>query len=187
MDKKPENDQFLITVYSTLRDEILKRIELEYNLMYLSLATFGILCAAGSQFQSPLIVSLDPPLNVFLALAWVNSDTSIFHIAQFIKNKIELVLGEEDTSWEHYFESKKRHALSTLSVLGAFAGTSILATILATWLELSPTIDVVTKTFLSVLAGVIFSIIAIILIWRYSYNRQNNTKLPFQRAEKDRS
>lgn len=181
MDKESKNDQFRLAEYSALREEIIKRIELEYQLISLSLATFGILCGVGLQSHSALVVSLYPLLCVWLTLAWVNSDTSILYIAQYIKNEIEAPFGENNSGWEHYFENQKKHASSTFSVLGVFAGTSILS--LGIGIVLAP--FNVTEIVLLVLAAGC-SVLSTAWVLQYSSKRRGGTRIASKQQESNR-
>ena len=127
MDKKPENDQFLLAEYSALREEIVKRIELEYQIIYITLFIFSTMCGFAFSYKVSVIILPYPILCVLLTSAWVNSDFSIFHIAEYIKNQIEAKIGEGTTGWEHYLAPKKPLLLSTSSVGGTFVITALIA------------------------------------------------------------
>jgi hypothetical protein len=127
MNKEPENDQFLLAEYCALREEIVKRIELEYQIIYITLLIFFTICGFAIPSKLSVIIILYPMLCVLLASAWINSDFSILYIAQYIKNQIEAKIGEGTAGWEHYLAPKKPHLLSTLSVGGTFVITSLFA------------------------------------------------------------
>ena len=120
-------NQFLLAEYNALREEIVKRIELEYNLISFSLVSFGVISGLGSAARSSLIIMVYPLFAAFITAGWVNSDNSIQCIANYIKSQIEARLGGDNTGWEHRFEHQNSNGLSALSVIGAFVGTSLFA------------------------------------------------------------
>lgn len=127
MDKKPENDQFLLAEYSALREEIIKRIELEYQVIYITLFIFSTMCGIAVAYKISIIILPYPILCVLLTSAWVNSDFSIFYITEYIKTQIETKIGEGTTGWEHYLAPQKPLLLSSLSVGGTFVITALIA------------------------------------------------------------
>lgn len=179
MDKDSKNDQFRLAEYGALREEIIKRIELEYQFINLSLAIFGILCGVGLQSHSGLIVLLYPLLCIWLTLAWVNSDTSILYIAQYIKNEIEANFGENNVGWEHYFENQKKHASSTFSVLGVFVGTSVASIVIGPILS---SFNFTEAAFLFI--AVLCSVFSTFLVIRYSFKRRKSIHIPIQNSKK---
>jgi len=164
-------DRFLLVEYSALREEIVKRIELEYQLIYLSLATFGVICGLGLPARLSLVILLYPLFAAFLAVGWVNSDHSIQCIANYIKSQIEVKFGEDETGWEHHFEHQRSNGLSALSVGGTFIGTSLVAILVGISLA---HLDA-TEILLLVLSGASLVFSLILLLWYFS-KRQNSAR-----------
>lgn len=127
MGERPEADQFLLAEYSALREEIVKRIELEYQIIYLTLFIFSTMCGFALSYKIPLIVLPYPILCVLLTSAWINSDSSIFHISEYIKNQIEATVGQDTIGWEHYIAPRKFPLLSLSSVGDTFVITTLIA------------------------------------------------------------
>ena len=165
-------NQFLLDEYGALREEIVKRIELEYQLINLSLITFGVICGVSLQNKSPLVIMVYPFFTAFIVAAWVNSDNSIQCIANYIKSQIETTLGENNTGWEHRFASQRSDGLSALSVGGTFVGTSLFATLVGITLAKFDAIEIL---LLMVSGGsLIFSVV--LLLWYFS-KRQRNARI----------
>ncbi len=168
MNKKAENYQFLLAEYSALREEIVKRIELEYQIIYITLFIFSTMCGFAFSYRLPVIILTYPILCVLLTSAWVNSDLSISHIAGYIKDKIEAKIGENMTGWEHYLTPRKPLLLSTLSVGGTFVITTLIAIGIGISLARLDTTGIIL-----LILDVIGSIyIGILLLW-YHFKRSN--------------
>ena len=170
----PKN-QFLLDEYGALREEIVKRIELEYQLINLSLITFGVICGVSLQNKSPLVIMVYPFFAAFIVAGWVNSDNSIQCIAQYIKSHIETTLGENNTGWEHRFESQRSDGLSALSVGGTFVGTSLFAILVGISLV---SFDA-TEVLLLIVSGISLIFSSALLLWYFS-KRQKNAKVPIK-------
>lgn len=166
-------NQFLLTEYSALREEIIKRVELEYQLINLSLVTFGVICGLSFQPQSSLIILLYPLLAAFIVAGWVNSDNSVQCIAKYIKSQIEVKLGDGNTNWEHYIENQISNGLSALSVGGTFLGTSLFAIIVGIYLAHFDT----TKILLLIVSGVSLIFSSVLLLWYFS-RRRSSARIP---------
>ena len=89
--------------YSTLRDEILMRIQLRQKIATTTLTFSGVLIGFGLKF--PLVALLYPPLAAFLAFLWAQNDYRVRQIAIYIHDKIESKnLG---MNWETYLKDKR--------------------------------------------------------------------------------
>lgn len=172
MDKIPEIEQFLLVEYSNLREEIVKRIELEYQILYITLFIFSTMSGFALANKSSVIILPYPILCVLLTSAWVNSDFSIFHIAEYIKNHIEAKIGEETTGWEHYLEAKKPFLLSTLSVGGTFVSTALIAIVIGLSLAKLNGVGIIL-----LILDVIGLLYISILLLRFHFIRKNSTTI----------
>jgi len=169
MGKKPENEQFLLAEYSTLREEIIKRVEIEYQILYITLFIFSTMCGFALSYRYPVIILPYPILCVLLTSAWVNSDFSIFYIAEYIKNQIEAKIGEGATGWEHYLAPKKPLLLSTSSVGGTFVITTLIAIAIGISLAKLDTPGII----LLILDIIGLTYIIVLVVW-YHFKRINN-------------
>src|SRR3972149_6861285 len=81
----PEEIDFLLAEYAKLRDEILKRTEIQHQLISLALVATGTFLAMGSVTAKLTY----PVLALFLSIAWVKSDIRIGQLGMYIKEEIE--------------------------------------------------------------------------------------------------
>jgi len=87
-------------VYNNLREEIVKRVELEHQIIYFTLLIFGAVLAVGLKSANTTIFLLYPVLIMFLAATWVDNQIRIGEISAYIKEKITPMLGEDVVGWE---------------------------------------------------------------------------------------
>jgi len=122
----------LLAEYATLREEILKRMEFQHQLISLTLIIAGTILSIGLQSESPISPLLVYPLiAVFLAIGWKHHNTRISTIGQYIRDNIEKKLTH--VNWETYFNYKvdkeqpkiKGATQRMLSAYGIFVGTQI--------------------------------------------------------------
>lgn len=90
--------------YKALRDEIVKRIELQYQFMYLALIVLGTTLGLGLQARASSLVLIYPLIAPFLAVAWVFNDYMIRLLGKCIKVRIESGVGKGNMGWEHFFQ-----------------------------------------------------------------------------------
>lgn len=65
---------FLLREYEALREEILKRMEIENQLTGLAMIALGTLATFAVQYQNPLLLLSYPTLAMFLSFGWSHSD-----------------------------------------------------------------------------------------------------------------
>lgn len=131
--------------YAALRDEILKRIELQYQLLNLALiitATLLTISLGGGVLTDPagnsgrkLLLLLCPPLEMFLALGWADHNVQIAKAGVFIKNHYHEAW---ETTWPQneglrgWRELAVKHLfIGGVPAMGVFVCTQILTLILA--------------------------------------------------------
>jgi hypothetical protein len=73
--------------YTTLRNEILKRVELRHQIVSVALTLAGIFLAVG--LTKDLVALIYPPLAACLALAWIQNDFRTRYAANYICENIE--------------------------------------------------------------------------------------------------
>lgn len=102
--QKPKFDDrsadFLLTQYSALRNEIIKRMELQNQIISLMLIASGALISFGFQADLPIPILTTPLLVFFLASFWANHDVRIRHFGRYIRKYIEEAFLEADKGWE---------------------------------------------------------------------------------------
>jgi len=90
--------------YKALRDEILKRVELQYQFMYLALFVLGTTLGLGLQARALSLVLIYPLIAPFLAIAWAFNDYMIRLLGKYIKVRTESGVGKSNMGWEHFFQ-----------------------------------------------------------------------------------
>lgn len=84
--------------YNTLRNELIKRVELRQQLMGLNLTiAAAFLGVALKETNATTIALVYPPISAFLVLAWYHHHTRIIQINNYIKDNIEIKFGY--TGW----------------------------------------------------------------------------------------
>ena len=128
-----EYSEGMLAEYSTLRSEILKRMDMRQQMLTFTLVIAGTVLSFGVQEDiSPMVLLLYPILALFLATAWTQSDTRIWDIAEYIKNHIEPNFS--GINWESYvYDKNKTRKVRPLEItaVGVFLITEILAVVLA--------------------------------------------------------
>jgi len=75
--------------YVSLRDEIVKRIELRQQYVAISLAIAGAFLGASVAFSSSPVALVFPLLAPFLAIGWAQNDLRLWDVAQYIRERFE--------------------------------------------------------------------------------------------------
>ena len=145
------NIDLVIAEYNTLRAEILKRIELRYQLLAITITAFGAILAFGSQLKSPILIFLYPILALCSMIIWLSNKYDIEQISNYIRKEIEDRVGKECLNWENQRALVKRKGTEKLlsyGTTGFFISTQILAlaigtVMLSTYDEAKNTVTVV--------------------------------------------
>jgi hypothetical protein len=128
---------FLLAEYKVLRDEILKRLEMQHQLISFSLVAAGGLFAAGIANWTAVLPLLYPVLALFLANSWNLHDIRITELGTYIRDRIEARLLESGHGWEHLRVAQAcpptsdHHWHSAGTLRTVFAGTQLVAVGLA--------------------------------------------------------
>ena len=121
--------------YATLRAEILKRFEVHFQLVSLTVIAAGTLLFAA--LQSPnrrlgaVLVLSYPFLAFLLASAWGHSDRRIAQLGAYIRARIEPTFGKDAhgqprMGWEgHHARSQVTPRLYRFAISWIFAGTEL--------------------------------------------------------------
>jgi hypothetical protein len=150
--RPPDNlgtKDYRLAEYNALRCEILKHIDIEYQVSTLSITAFGALVALGfikdlnTDNEGALFVFLYPVLALLLAFRWRYSEHRIKEIGTYIREYIESGVEEDVTGvkgWESYLDRHNRNqgrfGLYRLSAWGIFVFTQVLAIIIGVLLVL---------------------------------------------------
>ncbi len=122
-------NDFLLAEYSQLRSEILKRSEIQHQLISIALVAFGALISVGLR-DSPTALLAYPMLAMFLSASWSYNDIQIAQIGFYIRYRIEKQLIGDGLGWEHAIvsdrASKRIGARVKLATRGILLGTQFL-------------------------------------------------------------
>lgn len=127
--KKESNPGFEIE-YSSLRSEIVKRIELRQQLISITLTLAGVFLGVGLGKEG--IALIYPPLAMFLAFGWAHNDFRTRILANYIRENLEnSVTG---LKYETIMQKRRNEAKGleswrfvVLSHIGIFIFTQIMA------------------------------------------------------------
>jgi hypothetical protein len=122
--------QFLLAEYRELRGEILKRSEMQHQLISITLVALGALSTIGLR-DSPSALLAYPMLALFLAAAWTYNDIQIAQLGIYIRYRIEDQLIGGGFGWEHAImsdrASKQIGSLIKVATRGILWGSEFLA------------------------------------------------------------
>jgi hypothetical protein len=120
---------FLLAEFGKLRDEILKRTDIQHQLVSLALVATGTFIV----IESTTIKLTYPILALFLTVAWMQNDIRIGQLGGYIREQIEGRLG--DVGWEHYHapigDPGPVKNLARFASRGILCGTQILIVLVA--------------------------------------------------------
>lgn len=130
-------ENFLLAQYNSLREEVLKRIELQHQLILGTLVALGTMLTVSTQPGSLSILLVYPVLAMFLTLAWSQNDTRNRQITRYIDQNEVIFLNDPSIGWEHSHTSSRLWRFGSRKVFaarGIFVGSQIL-TVLLFWLN----------------------------------------------------
>lgn len=150
---------FLLAQYTSLREEVLKRIELQHQLILGAVVAVGTILTIGIQAggspgsglpQGPSVLLIYPLVALFFALAWSQNDARNREITQHLAKSEEILLSNPAMGWEHVRVSVRLGFLGSRKVFaarGIFIGSQLMTLIVFLFetqmLNLS-TIDVIS-------------------------------------------
>lgn len=130
-----ETQREMLAEYAALRSEVLKRIDIRYQLTILTLTAAAAFITAGN-LAGPVVVLLYPIFALFLTVAWTHSDVRAGQIGDYIRTNVERRLA--GMGWERYLrtvyarrESRLFRRLTEISSGGIFAVTQVLTLLFA--------------------------------------------------------
>ena len=135
-----QRDDFFLTQFRVLREEMVKHIELRDQLMSITLIAFGSLAAAMAQNPAAPFLFLYPILVLFLTSAWNYHERVIRQIGKYIREHVEPCIPpmeqvKRDTKhlwWENYLYHVAKTG-DSLTISGrraaswVFVGTAVLS------------------------------------------------------------
>lgn len=151
--KHAEAEALITAEYTSLRAEILKLIELQSQLVSLTVIGFGAVLSFGFQQRSPAVLLVYPLLAAILQVYWLNHAHAVQRIARYISDVIEPRVGTDVLGWENYVRANPipRGWIGNWGVRTIFLGSALLA------LAAAPIVGHLTT------GAVVFYIVAIIV------------------------
>jgi hypothetical protein len=128
-------NDFLLAEYSQLRSEILKRSEIQHQLISIALVALGAFISVGLK-DSPSALLAYPILAMFLSAAWSYNDLQIAQIGIYICYRIENKLIGDSLGWEHFIKSGRAGKRIGARTKFATRGVLLLSEVLAVGLYL---------------------------------------------------
>lgn len=123
-------NDFLLAEYTQLRSEILKRSEIQHQLISIALVALGAFISVGVK-DSPSALLAYPMLAMFLSAAWSYNDLQIAQLGIYIRHRIEDKLIGGGLGWEHAIKSdrasKRIGARTKLATRGVLLLSEVLA------------------------------------------------------------
>jgi hypothetical protein len=125
-----DSSGFLLAEYGALRAEILKRTDIQHQLLSLSLIALGTFITIGFESSATLLL-VYPILAMFLAASWSHHDIRIAQLGDFIQRHHEEKFLGEQGGWEHFHPSSAAGKIVGsrigLASRGILIGSQILA------------------------------------------------------------
>jgi hypothetical protein len=100
----PEWDrtQLVCVEYTHLRGEIIKLVELQFQLTGLCVIALGTMLSLGFERGNAAIILTYPIVALALGVNWLHHTFRIHRIADYIRSEIEQEVGTRNLGWEHY-------------------------------------------------------------------------------------
>ncbi|NWG07449.1 MAG: hypothetical protein HXY35_12270 [Chloroflexi bacterium] len=162
-DKPTNTPQGVELEYNSLRNEILKRIELRQQLISITLTLAGVFLSFG--LATDLVALIYPPLAAFLAIGWVQNDRAIQNLAIYIREKLEtrpIGLG-----YETYIQQKRERSKKLGGrrfIVMSHAGIFLFTQLMALGIELSKSVSF-PFSFLKWALLVIDLVSMVVVVW----------------------
>ena len=98
--KTNDDGAFALAEYSALRDEIMKRIEFQNNVLNWTLVIAGSVVTFALQLNNAMILLLYPPIAFGLSASWYQNNLRIRQLGVYIRKRIET--RASGRGWEQY-------------------------------------------------------------------------------------
>ncbi len=164
------------TEYNNLRAEILKRVEIRYQLLALTVTVFGALLAFGSQTKNAGPILLYPVLALCLAISWRSNLHNVWKLSDYIIEHIEAKVGESNMYWESYCKSSRQETRTEKYLAYGSKGIFVLTEILALLIGIivgvtQPESNAILLVFIGTVVSVVMTVVTAMLL--FSYKRDN--------------
>jgi hypothetical protein len=166
---EPEDTALKAAEYTTLRDQVLKRVELHYQIINLILIVAGTFLTIGVQANIPASVLLTYPiLALFLTANWAYNGVVMLQITSYLREHYETKA--TGLAWETYLREQTPSRPSSMLSIVSTAGLVLTTQLLAVGLGLLKATFEVTEIVLLICSAV--AIILTLLLLRTSLIRR---------------
>ncbi len=158
---------FLLAEYAALREEIVKRVELQHQLISLSILVAGTFYSVGLQPNSSTVPLIYPFLAMFLAAAWFHNELLVIQIGGYIRYRVEPTV--QVLGWDSILPTLAADRRTPLGLLDVFAARGILigSQILSVFISLVASNLQIDNTRLVLMTLDIVAILMTILLLRH--------------------
>jgi hypothetical protein len=158
-------DALVVAEFVGLRSEITKLIELQSQLVSLTVVTVGAVLGVAVQARSPSLAFVYPVLALILGITWLNHAHAISRCALYLSEEFEPRHGGGKLGWEAFVRRNPLRfgMLGYWGVRSVFMGSSVVALIIGWSLIRQQALLIVAGVFASVLSS---GTIALFLLWR---------------------
>jgi hypothetical protein len=128
---------FALAEYAALRDEVLKRIEFQNQILNLTLIILGTFVSVGYQLSNgPVILLIYPLIACILSFSWEQHNLRIRQIGVYIRERIESRTSKG--GWEQYrVDIRLKRTGTALFARLTFIITQLATIFLSWWLQRS--------------------------------------------------
>jgi hypothetical protein len=160
-----EGVSLIVAEYASIRAEILKLIELQAQLIALTVIAFGTVLSVGFQTNKAVIVMIYPLLALILGISWLNHAHAIHRCGDYIAHQIEPKVGVQLMGWESFVRVHPlpKAMIGYWGVRAIFIGSSALSVIAGTVI---PKHGLTVWVFYCAAIGVTILTTLVFLIWR---------------------
>lgn len=157
--------ELIVAEYTSLRNEILKPLELQVQLISLNVIALGTMLSFGIQAGNSVVILIYPLLSLILGISWLNHSHANSRCAAYLSQELEPQLGGKVLGWGNYVRQNplRYGMLGYWGVRSIFMGSSVAAVIAGIFLLQDTTVGIVFAVFSCVVTG---ATILIFLIWR---------------------
>jgi hypothetical protein len=100
-DAKEHYTQAVLAEYNSMRNEVIKRIELRYQIINLSLVISGVLFTTGFNSKQASVFLIYPFISSLLFSLWLHNGNAIMVIGTYLRDKIEIeFFDRKGPAWE---------------------------------------------------------------------------------------
>lgn len=171
-------DTFLLTQYSSLREEVLKRIEIQHQIIFGAMVAVGTILTVGTQPDAASILLIYPFLSMFLTLAWSQNDHRNRQITRHLALHEEVFLTHRSLGWESSRSSSRLWLFGSRKVFaarGIFVGSQILVVLLF-WIKARAANQPISAEDTILIIADLFIIIITVLLIGFPSRKQTTSE-----------